>query len=305
LSLSFTPPTFGDIGKSASDLFKKKFDKKDFKNTVKVTNKTASGLILTTGGDIDKSAIAGSLKAKYAKPSFGEASGEVSTSGPAKAELKLKNLAKGLTVTLTGDTATKEEKFKCKTSSTTAPTGKLGVQYGYDFFTGTASYETSFFKTNILGGSAVVGFEGLSVGGEIKFDTAKFSDVEDYNVGAQYATSDYTGSLKTAKQGRELTAQYWHKVLPELQVGGQFNTELGDGDERSLGLATEYAVDKDTTFKLRGDTKGVLATAVEHRLSNPKLQVGLATSWQVNGWSSVKAKDFGIGLGFGDYAEDK
>jgi len=228
----------------------------------------------------------------------------LSTAGPSKAELKLKKLTKGLTVTATGDTAPffaapagkdkKPNKFK-------DATGKLAADYSQDFFSGTASVETSFFDATVLGASVVIGFDGLSVGGEVKLDTASFSDVDDYNVGAQYDGGDYTVTAKTADKGANLAVQYLHKVHADVQVGGQLKASLDGASERSFGVASEYKVDASTTVKLRADTKKVVAVAVEHRLPNPRVQLGVASSWGIVGFSAPNPKDFGISLTFGDY----
>jgi len=308
-SSSYVPPTFGNFGKSAADLFKKKFDeKKDFKNVVQTKYKTSSGLVFTTGGEFDsKNNLSGNLKLNYKKDTFGEVEGSFSTAGPAKVELKLKKLAKGLTLTITGDTA---YHFKAD-KRFSSPTGKIGAEYQQDFFAGAASVESSFFDKNLLTGSAVIGFEGLSVGGEVKVDASakktdsdSIADIDDYNVGAQYDGGDYTATLKTSEQGNNLEGQYIHKVNSDLQVAGKFTTKL-DGsdapDSRSLGLVTEYKVDANTTLKLRGDTRKIVAVAIDHRLSNPKVQVGVASSWGIVGFSVPNPKDFGLSLTFGDY----
>jgi hypothetical protein len=295
--MSFVPPIFGDLGKSASNLFKKKFDdKKDFKNVIKTTNKTASGLTFTTGGTFDsKNNLTGDLKAEYKKDNV-EVVGDLSTAGPAKVDIKVKKLQPGLTLQLVGDTGAAFNPGKFSTA-----TVKGAVEYSRDFFAGTASAESAFGSNLLLSGSGVIGFEGLSVGGEAQVDANKISDVEDYNLGAQYDDKDFTATLKTAKFANDLTGSYVHKVNSDLQVAGQFNTKLDGTDDRSAGLASEYKVDANTTVKLRGNTKKVVAVAVEHRLANPRLALGFASSWNLVGFSAPNPKDFGISLNFGDF----
>jgi len=303
----FSPPLFKDLGKKATDLFKKKFDdKKDFKHLVQAKHKTASGLIYTSGGDFDsKNNLTGSLKVNYKKESFGDFEGSVSTAGPLKGELKLKKLVKGLTVTLTGDTAPAFAVVKpgAKPPKFTAPTAKLAADYTQDFFSGSASAENGFWRPTLLAGAAVIGFDGLSVGGEVKVDTDTISkDVDDYNVGAQYEGSDYTATLRTTTQGSVLVAQYWHKVPGDVQVAGEFTTKLdGSDDGRAFGLATEYKVDAATIVKLKGSTTKVVTAAVEHRLANPRVQIGAAAAWNLDGFKALSPKDFGVSLTFGDF----
>jgi hypothetical protein len=221
-------------------------------------------------------------------------------------ETKLKKLAKGLSVTITGDTAPAFAKVGSKPAKFTTPTIKAAAEYSQDFFTGTASAETAFTATNVLVGSAVIGFEGLSVGGEVKLDTNAITDVEDYNVGAEYTTSDYTATLKTANQGEDLTVSVLDKYSADFTIAGQFATKLDGSDDRSAGVAAEYKVDPKTSVKFRGDTKKVVAFAVEHRLANPSVSIGLASSWNVVGINTApNAKDYGISLAFGDYDADK
>jgi len=300
---AFIPPLFTNIGKAASELLKKKFDdKKDFKITVQTKNKTASGLTFTTGGDFDnKSNLTGNLKLNYKKASFGEVEGSLSTAGPAKVDLKLKALGpKGLVVQVVGDTAP-----SFKTGKFSSPSAKVAVDYSQDFFSGSASVETaSFFTKNTLfGGSGVIGFDGLSVGGEVKVDLALEKKIDDYNVGAEWTTVDWTGSAKTEKEGNELALSYVHRVASDLTVGGEFKTRLDGSDEgRGLTLASEFKVDAATTVKLRGDTSKTVAVAVEHRLANPRVLIGAASKWGLDkDFSAPKPRDFGFSLTFGDY----
>jgi len=153
----------------------------------------------------------------------------------------------------------------------------------------------------VLSGSGVIGFDGLSVGGEVKVDTASFSDVDDYNVGAQYDGGDYTVTAKTTDKLKNLGLQYIHKVNSDVQVGGALSAALDGSSDRSFGVASEYKVDASTVVKVRADTKKVVAVAVEHRLANPRVQLGVASSWGIVGFSAPNPKDFGISLTFGDF----
>jgi hypothetical protein len=303
----FVPPTFSNHGKAASDLFKKKFDdKKDFKHVVQTKNKTASGLVFTSGGDFDsKNTVTGNLKLNYKKDWFGEFEGSVSTAGPAKAELKLKKLVKGLTVTLTGDTAPAFAVTKPggKPAKFTHSTVKVGADYSQEFVSASASAETQFWKPTLLTGAAVIGFDGLSVGGEVKLDTDTITkDVDDYNVAAEYKAADFTATLKTQTQGSVLVAQYHQNVNADVQVGGEFKTPLdGSDDGREFGVASEYKVDASTVVKARASTAKVFAVAVEHRLPNPRVQLGVASQWDIVGFSAWNPKAFGLSLTFGDY----
>jgi len=302
---SFVPPKFADLGKASADLFKKKFDdKKDFNYTIVVKNKTASGLVFNTEGAFNTkkgNELSATLKATY-KPTWGEAEASLQTTGPSKAEFKFKKLTKGLTVTVTADTAPvfaaanpkKPNKFKDLAV-------KLAAEYSQDFFSGTASVETAFAESTLLSGSGVIGFDGLSVGGSVQLDTKTISSVDDYNVGAQYDGGDYTATAKTADQGNNLEISYLQKVDKDVTVSGVLGAKLDGSAERSFAFATEYKVDANTALKFKGKTDKVVTVAVEHRLANPRVQVGVASSWGIVGFQALNPKDFGVTLTFGDF----
>jgi len=67
-----TPPSFGDLGKSAKDIFEKAFDYPKVKLSLKT--KTESGVEFETNGshDLDKSRTTGCLKTKLKFPEQGE-----------------------------------------------------------------------------------------------------------------------------------------------------------------------------------------------------------------------------------------
>jgi len=286
-------------------LFKKKFDdKKDFNYTVVVKNKTASGLVFNTEGAFNPkkdNALSATLKATY-KPSWGDAEASLQTTGPSKAEFKFKKLTKGLTVIVTADTAPvfaavnpkKPAKFKDLAV-------KLAAEYSQEFFAGTASVETAFAESTLLGGSGVIGFDGLSVGASVQFDTKSISSVDDYNVGAQYDGGDFTVTAKTADRGENLDLSYLQKVDKDVTVSGVLSAKLDGSSERSFALATEYKVDANTTLKFKGKTDKTITIAAEQRLANPRVQVGVASSWGIVGFSAPNPKDFGFTLTFGDY----
>jgi hypothetical protein len=291
--MAFVAPLFSKLGQSANDLFEKKFN---WKNVFQVKNKTKSGLTFTSGTDVTNKGLGGLLKLKYKKDTFGEAEADIHTGGVAKATIKAKKLAPGTTVTLTEDAKPK--------SHPNDPSLKVGVDYQQDFFSGQASAETSFWKYSQLVGAAVIGFDGLSVGGEFKMDACRMSDLEDYNVGAQYEQPDFTATLKTSEKGDALTGSAHIKASEDQSVAFAFTKKLDGSDEDSLAVGTDYKVDAATNFKLKADTKGVVAGLLQHRLANPRLLFGLSSSFDASNPRSVAAKDFGVSFTFGDFDND-
>jgi hypothetical protein len=293
IKMAFVPPLFSKLGQSAKDLFDKKYE---WKNLLQVKNKTKTGLTFTSGADVTNKGIGGLLKLKYKKDTFGEAEADLHTGGVAKATIKAKKLAPGTTVVLT-----EEAKPKAHPND---PSLKLGVDYQQDFFSGQASAETSFWKYSQLLGAAVIGFDGLSVGGEFKMDANRMSDLEDYNVGAQYEQPDFTATLKTADKGEALTGSAHIKASDDHQIGFSFTKKLDGSDEDSFAVGTEYKLDASNNFKAKADTKGTVAGVFQHRLTNPRLLFGLSSSWDASNPRSVAAKDFGVSFTFGDFEAD-
>jgi hypothetical protein len=300
---SFVPPLFSKLGESAQNLFTKRYD---FKTIVQNKHKTASGVVFVSGAEVGKggNGVLGNMKVVYKKDTFGDVEGEISTSGKGKGFIKAKKLAPGTTVTLTGDLQPKEHPKD--------PSVKLGVDYKQEFFSGQASVETAFFEHTKLVGAGVIGYDGISVGGEFKLDAANsLTDVEDYNVGAQFDASDFNVTLKTAAQGSVATLSYFHKISKEHKVGASITSridgEVGSSETKDLRgatLGTEYAVDDKTNLKLKANTEGVFSSLIEHRLKNPSLLFALASSWDVNSLKNISGKEVGVGLTFGDYDAD-
>jgi hypothetical protein len=291
--MAFVPPLFSKLGQAANDFFDKKYS---WKNIVQIKNKTKSGLTFTSGADVTNKGLGGLFKLKYKKDTFGEAEADIHTGGVAKATIKAKKLAPGTTVTLTEDAKPKHHPND--------PSVQLGVDYQQDFFSGQASAETSFWKHSQLVGAAVIGFDGLSVGGEFKMDANRLSDVEDYNVGAQYEQPDFTATLKTAERGASLTGSAHIKASEDQSVAFAFNKKLDGSDDDSLVVGTDYKVDAVTNFKVKADTKGTVSGLLQHRLANPRLLFGLSTSFDASNPRSVAHKDFGVSFTFGDYDND-
>jgi len=291
--MSFVPPLFSKLGQAAKDLFDKKYD---YKNLVQLKNKTKLGLTFTSGADITNKGVGGLVKLKYKKDTFGEAEGELHTGGVGKAVIKAKKLYPGLAVTLT-----EEAKPKAHPND---PSVKVGADYQREFVSGQLSAETSFWKHSQVVAAAVIGYDGLSVGFEAKADPHRLTEVEDYNVGAEYAQPDFTATVKTADKGETLAGTAHLKASDDHQVAFTYTKKLDGSDDDSFAVGTEYKVDATTNFKVKADTKGVLATLVQHRLANPRLLFGLTSSFDVTNPRSVASKDVGVSLTFGDYEDD-
>jgi hypothetical protein len=291
--MAFIPPLFSKFGQAAKDLFEKKYE---WKNVVQLKNKSKTGLTFTSGADVTNKGVGGLLKLKYKKDTFGEAEADLHTGGVGKGTIKAKKLYPGAVVTLTEDSKPK--------THPNDPSVKLGVDYTREFFSGQLSGETSFWKYSQIVAAGAIGFDGLSVGAEAKFDGHRLSTVEDFNVGAEYAQPDYTATVKTDHKGETLNATAFVKASDDHQVAFTFTKKLDGSDEDGFALGTEYKLDATTNYKVKADTKGVLAAVVQHRLANPRMLFGVSSSFDVTNPRSVSHKDFAVSLTFGDYEDD-
>jgi hypothetical protein len=293
--MAFVPPLFSKLGKSASDLFTKKYD---FKHNVSTKTKTKNGIAFTSGFDVGNKGLGGLLKLKCKRDTFGEVEGELRTGGVVKGTVKAKKLVKNAVFIAGFDGKPKEHPKE--------PLEKVGVEYTQEGFAGAAQFETSFWKHSLLHASAVVGMDGMSVGGEVKVDPNNSKKPQDYAVAAQYDKHDYTVTVKTSDKFEGVSLQGFMKASADHQVGVQLNKKLDGSGDDSIAVGTEYRVDPITRLKAKGDTKGILSLAFEHRLKNPQVLLTAASSLDAANLKTgnFAAKDFGISLLLGDYEED-
>jgi hypothetical protein len=295
--MAFVPPLFTKLGKSADDLFTKKYA---YKNTLAVKNKSKTGLNFTSGLVHSGKGVDGSLKLKFKKDTFGEAEGEFSTSGTVKGSIKAKKLVKNATFVVADDLKPKEHPKE--------PTYKAGVEYAQDNVSGIAFFETSFWKNSLVHLAGLVGFDGISVGGEVKANPQDTKNLVDYGVAAQYDHADFSVTGKTLNKFADLEVKGLYKISADHQVGVAVTKKIqgGSGNDDAFALGTECKIDAITKVKAKGDTKGILSAVLEHRLKNPNLLLTTASSFDANNLKNgnFTAKDFGVSVLFGDYEDD-
>jgi hypothetical protein len=302
----FAPPTFANLGKSFADLQKKKFD---FDNIVKIVNKTDFGLTLTTQGIFGKTDIAGKVKGEYKDKSFGEAEGEVDTkSGKVWGKGVFNKLVQNVKLTAQGgfDPASKDPLVKESWSV------KAEAEYRYgNKSTTTASVlvgESNNATAAVIEVAEVIGFEGVSVGGQVKLRPDQAEPLQDYNVGAQWEKKNFTAALTSEYQGDVIRASWYHTVNATLVLGAEIISDEydrlakpEDPRRRVLNFVSQYQIDVDTLAKLRANQYGEVGAVIEHRLANPKVLIGAAAQYKLKGTSSFVADKFGLSVSLGDF----
>lgn len=277
--MSHQPPLFKNFGKGIKDLLEKKFD---FDRDLKVKTSTGGLAFETTGRSQSKGGdLVGLLKTTYKRGDFGTFELENDTLGKGKVSIEADKYRKGLAVKLTGDLA---------------PTAGLDASYSQEYVSASAGVTHSFNKTTAFDASGALGYDGLFVGGALKWDKVK-QDFDDFNTGVEYAQPDFTLTLKTTDRTNKVNLSYLHSVNPDVSVGASFGYDLKTINSK-LNLVGSYALDRDTTTKAKFSSDGLFTAALEQRLYNPKLKYGAAAEFDLK-QLPAPAK-FGLNITLGD-----
>lgn len=272
-------PQFKDLGKKTSDLFKKQYD---FKNEIKVTS-NASGVKIESGGQKAKG-FSGYTKANWKDDFLGDVEVEAHSTGVAKGKFKLSKVTDGVDVTV---------------SSTAC--GQVGLEATYvkDFLSAIASANHNMSKgCTALATSAVIGFDGVYVGGGVDVDGS--GSVKNYNCGAEYASKDLTASLVTSNKGEDITVSFFQKLSGSTSLGASMLVKA-ESSSRLYTFGTERSLDKSTTIKAKADSAGKVGVAVSHVLADPKMKLGVSAEFDATSDDAFKSQKFGISLNFGDF----
>ncbi|XP_039273209.1 non-selective voltage-gated ion channel VDAC2-like [Styela clava] len=252
--MSKVPPTYGDLGKSARDLFDKGYNYGFAK--VDLKTKSSSGVEFTTKGSSAHASgkIGGTLETKYKRPAQGLTFTEKwSTDNTLGTEVAIEDqLATGLKITF------------C--TSFSPPTGKksgcLKTAYKRDYLH--MNLDTDFnFAGPTLQGSSVVGYEGWLGGYQFAFDTSK-SKLTKSNFALGYTGSDFQ-LLTTANDGSEFAGSIFQSVNKDLSTGVQLSWTSGQSSTR-FGVAAKYNWDKDATINAKVNNAGQVGLGWTHKL---------------------------------------
>jgi len=301
----FVPPLYASLGKQFRDLYKKKYD---FDNALKITSKTNFGLTLTTTAKIYKDQISGSTKALYFDRNWGEVEGEVDA-GTGKLWGKLvltKLLGNAKFVFNAGlDPTSKDPLVKDGHSI------KGEIEYTKSSLAASGSVllgDEGKGLSAVTEGSVVVGFDGLSVGGQAKLNLQHPSNpIQDYNVGAQYDRKDFVATLLTEYQGDVIRLSWFHRVSRDQNLGVELISDdfdklskPSDPRRRVVAVASDFQIDPVTLIKARANNYGEVAAVIEHRLSNPNILLSAAAQFKASGSSKFAPEKFGVTIGLGE-----
>lgn len=234
-------------------------------------------------GGVGGKKLVGYTKANWKDEFLGDIEMEAHSSGVAKGQFKLANVVDGVNVTASGN----------------VNDVSLEANYSQDMLAATAKGTYNFGKSALaVSASGVVKVDTVSLGGQIDLDAS--GSPKDYNVGAQYAGKDLTVALYTSKTIDDITVSFFQKYSSKLGLGASMLVQPASGS-RTFTFGTDYALDKSTGVKAKGDSNGVVAAAVSHTLADPSMKVGMSAQFDATGDDIFKAQKFGVSLSFGDF----
>jgi len=278
------PPTYCNIGKNFRDLWSKKFE---FKNFVKFVHKAPSFVFTTSGGG-DPNNYNGSANVKYTD-SWGDVETDLDSTGKAEAKATLTRLVEGGKATISGGLSGTKKPTDRNSFSV-----KAGFEESQEWFTGNllASFDEvdkgNLFNANVTA-AGTLGFEGVTVGGEVKAKVDHEPKVTDHNVAAQYQTGAFTFALNTEKLGDVYRAStYYQTPLKDYTLGVEFVSDEFDHlpnppNRKALNVVTQYEYNPDLTTKFRWSNSGEFGFALEHRLKNPNVSLLLSSNVKSKG----------------------
>merc|ERR1711872_510543 len=227
-AFKMAPVVYGDLGKSARDVFGKGYHFNLMKLEVKT--KTASGVEFTTEGtsNSENGKVAGALETKY----------------------KFKE--QGLKLTL--DTS-----FSPQTG---AKTGVLKTEYKHDLLTVNTETDLTLDGPTI-NGSAVVGHQGWLAGYQMAYDTNK-SKLKKNNFALGYSKGDCIihGNVN---DGDVFGASIFQKVNPTLDTAVNVGW-VASKNETSFGIGCKYALDGSASIRAKVNNSSHVGLGYQQKL---------------------------------------
>ncbi|KAI4339366.1 hypothetical protein MLD38_024317 [Melastoma candidum] len=239
------PGLYTDIGKKARDLLYKDYVS-DHKFTL--TTYTNSGIALTASGTKKGELVLGDVTTQLKSKNV-------------TADVKVDTNSNVIT-TVTFDEPAPGLKAILSFILPDQKSGKVELQYQHEY----AGISTSIglIATPIINFSGVVGNNTLALGSDVSFDTAS-GNLTKYNAGLSYFTGDLIASLTVNNKGDTISASYYHTISPlsNTAAGAELSHSFS-GNENTLTIGTQHALDPLTLVKARVNNYGRASAAIQH-----------------------------------------
>lgn len=249
-----SPPTYGDLGKNARDVFGKGYHFGLLKLELK--SKTASGVEFTSGGtsNTDSGKVAGNLETKYKFKEHGLTFTEKwNTDNQLATTIDLQDkIMKGLKVTF-------DSTFSPQTG---AKSGVLKAEYKHDSLTLVTDVDCNLGGP-LVNASATVGHQGWLLGYQMAFDSGK-SKLTKNNFALGYTTGDFVIHTNV-NDGQVFGGSVFQKVNPRLETGinlGWTSTK----NETSFGIGCKYELDKHACVRAKVNNSSQIGLGYQQKL---------------------------------------
>jgi len=248
------PATYGDLGKSAKDLFGKGYHFSLLKLDVKT--KTASGVEFSSGGtsNTDSGKVEGNLETKYKFAEHGlEITEKWNTSNQLSTTVDLKDkIVNGLKLTF-------DSTFSPQSG---AKSGKIKAEYKHDLVTLNTDVDINLGGP-LVNASAVIGHQGWLAGYQLAFDTGK-STLTKNNFCLGYSTGDFV--LHTnVNDGQVFGGSVYQKVNPNLETAINLGWTASKS-ETSFGIGCKYALDKNASLRAKVNNSSQVGLGYQQKL---------------------------------------
>lgn len=310
MSRQYTPPAFSAFGKTG--LFQV-YDRDSVDHSVKVVSKTKQGLVFDASLVFaPKSQPRGVVKAAQTFNGVQvDTTIQTDASKASSFGLKKKNIAPstlpGLNVSLTTTTSEKDfSKAKYGVFST------LGFDYSRNNFVASTSVVTDADANVAVNAAAAVGFEGFSVGGDVKLVKSGESALapKSYNAGLAYTKQNYTGALVSDSKFEKIKA-----ILLVSKLGRDGKTNAGvqvkadvqapkvGAPQREVIVGVDRVISPNTSARFAVVSTGTTVVALEHRVRNPDILIATTAVAAFPGslYAPFPVSKFGVSLTMGDY----
>lgn len=274
-----------------TDLGKKQFD---YFNKFTVKRATANGLKVETSVT-SADDLSANVKLSYTEKGLGAFEASEDTSGVLKTKAKFTDLHPGATVTV-------------EPSFNGLLTVKSTAEYSQENFAVAATLQVKESKvedettkkkvsqyTPTSSIAAVLGFDGISIGGKLSVADKKFSE-PDVNLGFNFAENDFQFSVVTEtaeKKGHSVSAKLFHQVNSDLQSGFAFASPAN-----TVTFSNQYNLDKSTVLKSSVSTTGKFQASVQNTSKFGRFN--LAAQFQSANGRSFKSEKYGLSYTVGD-----
>lgn len=251
------PPTYGDLGKHARDIFGKGFHFGVVKLDVKT--KTSSGVEFTKGcvANHETGKISGSLEGKYLLNDYNTTvTAAWNTANVISSQIELEDfLVKGLKVSV-------DSTYNLPTNT---KDGKISAEYHHSLVNLAGDVDLNLQGGPLVNASAVLGHGPYTVGYQIAYDSAK-SKLTKNNVGLSMAGNDYV-FFANVNDGQVFGSSVFKKLSPELECGFTLGW-TASANTTSIGVGTKYQIDETSCVRAKLNNSRQVGLGYQQKISD-------------------------------------